>query len=187
LQGFAINRTESERPGIWRVFPKDPVASLKDLRAGTEINRNRDMSWQRVLDKKSADRRIDVWLKLGETPDGLALSLTDADGYSATVKAAVDKQPPKDAARSQASLREHLGKFGNSLFAPVDIALDLAQPWFVPRLSHQFPAARGGRGAGSGTARRLRAAAAHCASRAAGRLPGRQPLLPRQRLQQRSA
>ena len=132
LQGFAVNRTEATRPGIWRVFPKDAVASLKDLRAGTEINRNRDMSWQRVLDKKSADRRIDVWLKLGETEAGLALSLTDADGCSATVAAVVDKQAPKDAARSEASLREHLGKFGNSVFAPVDIALDLAQPWFVP-------------------------------------------------------
>jgi putative protease len=44
----------------------------------------------------------------------------------------VDKQAPKDAARSEASLREHLGKFGNSLFAPVDISLDLAQPWFAP-------------------------------------------------------
>ncbi|MFZ0106076.1 MAG: U32 family peptidase [Thiobacillus sp.] len=132
LQGFAVNRAESERPGVWRVFPKDPVASLKDLRAGTEINRNRDMSWQRVLDKKSADRRIDVRLKLGETRDGLALSLSDADGYSATVEVVVDRQPPKDAARSAASLREHLGKFGNSLFAPLDIKLDLAQPWFVP-------------------------------------------------------
>ncbi len=132
LQGFAVNRAEAAGLGQWRVYPKDPVSSLKDLRAGTEINRNRDMSWQRVLEKKSAERRIAVWLRLADTADGLALTLRDADGCATTVAAAVEKQAPNDPARSAASLREHLGKFGNSPFAPAEILLDLAQPWFVP-------------------------------------------------------
>jgi len=132
LQGLAVNRAEALGPGRWRVFPKDPVDTLKDLRPGTEVNRNRDISWQRVLDRKSSDRRIDVWMRLGETAAGLALTLTDEDSHHATVAGVVDKQVPKDATRSETSLREHLGKLGDTLFAPVEIVLDLEQPWFVP-------------------------------------------------------
>ena len=55
LAGLAINRAEEVGEGAWRVFPKDPMASFKDLRAGTLVNRNRDMNWMRMLDKKSSD------------------------------------------------------------------------------------------------------------------------------------
>jgi hypothetical protein len=75
LVGLAINRAEPASPrggqSQWRVFPKDPMAGFKDLRKGTEINRNRDMDWVRTLDKKSSDRRIGLWAQLAETPDGL--------------------------------------------------------------------------------------------------------------------
>jgi putative protease len=132
LAGLAINRAEKVGAGVWRVFPKDALASFKDLRAGTQVNRNRDMNWMRMLDKSSSERRIGVWLRLDETADGFALTLTDEDGHSATAAAAHAKEPAKDAAKAEATLREHLGKLGTTHFAPMGIALDLAQPWFVP-------------------------------------------------------
>ena len=87
---------------------------------------------QRVLDKKSADRRISLWLKLADTTDGLSLTLTDEDGYTAIAHAALPGQVAHDDARAEASLRENLGKLGTSIFDPVEIALALSQPWFVP-------------------------------------------------------
>ncbi|MBW8364189.1 MAG: U32 family peptidase [Rhizobium sp.] len=132
LAGLAINRAEKVGEGVWRVFPKDPLASFKDLRAGTLVNRNRDMNWMRMLDKPSSERRIGVWLKLSETPLGFSLTLTDEDGHSATVNAAHAKEPAREAAKAEATLREHLGKFGATHFAQMGIALDLAQAWFVP-------------------------------------------------------
>ena len=116
----------------WRVQPNDPVAELKDLRAGIEINRNRDMNWQRTLDKKSSERRIGVWLNLDETPDGMALSVTDEDGHSARVETAIAKEAAKDAGRAEAGLRENLAKLGGTIFQPLAISLNLSQPWFVP-------------------------------------------------------
>jgi len=116
----------------WRVHPNDPVAELKDLRIGVEINRNRDMSWQRTLDKKSSERRIGIWLNLDETADGLALTLTDADGHSARAETVIAKAPAKDADRAAAGLRENLTKLGATLFQPIDINLNLSQAWFVP-------------------------------------------------------
>ncbi|ANJ66829.1 protease [Halothiobacillus diazotrophicus] len=136
LVGMAINTAEKLSPvngaGRWRVVPKDPIAELRHLKVGTELNRNRDMNWQRLMDKKSAERRIDVRLRLADTPDGLALTLTDEDGCTATVPLAMAKEPAKDAARAEASLRENLGKLGTTIFTPVDIDLNLSQPWFVP-------------------------------------------------------
>ncbi len=132
LAGLAINRAEKVGEGVWRVFPKDPMTSFKDLRAGTQVNRNRDMNWTRLLDKPSSERRIGVWLRLDETADGFALTLTDEDGRRATVEAAHAKEPAKDAAKVETTLREHLGKLGATPFAAMGIALELSQPWFVP-------------------------------------------------------
>ncbi|MEQ1662418.1 MAG: U32 family peptidase [Thiobacillus sp.] len=132
LTGLAINRAESVGEGVWRVFPKDPMASFKDLRAGTAVNRNRDMNWIRMLDKASSARRIGVWLRLDEIGDGFALTLTDEDGHSATAAAAQAKEPAKDAAKAEATLREHLGKLGTTSFTAMGISLELTQPWFVP-------------------------------------------------------
>lgn len=133
LVGVAINRAEPlAKLGHWRAWPKDPIAGMKDLRKGTRINRNRDMDWVRVLEKKSSDRRIGVWATLAETADGFALRLTDEDGYLGEASAAFAKEPARDGARALAALREHLGRFGNTIFAPLDLQLELAQPWFVP-------------------------------------------------------
>jgi len=108
------------------------MTSFKDLRAGTQLNRNRDMNWMRMLDKASSERRIGVWLRLDETPAGFALTLTDEDGHSATVEAAHAKEPAKDAGKAEATLREHLGKLGTTPFAVMGIALELSQAWFLP-------------------------------------------------------
>ncbi len=135
LVGMAINRAEPASPRSttqWRVFPKDPMEGFKDLRKGTEINRNRDMDWVRVLDKKSSDRRIGLWVQLAEQPGGLALTLTDEDGYTGSARIQHAHQSATDAARAEASLREQLGRFGATIFAVNDIALQLSQPWFVP-------------------------------------------------------
>ena len=132
LAGLAINRAEKVGEGVWRVFPKDPMSGFKDLRAGTLVNRNRDMNWTRLLDKPSSERRIGVWLRLDETADGFALSLTDEDGHSVTVNAAHAKEAAKDAAKAETTLREHLGKLGTTPFAAMGISLDLSQSWFVP-------------------------------------------------------
>jgi len=138
LVGLQINRAERVSPHHktqWRMFPKDPMEGFKDLRKGTEVNRNRDMNWVRTLEKKSSDRRIGLWAQLAESGDGLALTLTDEDGFTGTAETTLPLQAAQDTARAEATLREQLGRFGASIFAVHDIALQLSQPWFVPASS----------------------------------------------------
>ncbi len=132
LVGAQTNRVESLGDGAWRVCPKDPMAQLHDLRQGTVINRNRSMDWARTLEKKSADRRIGVWLKLSETADGLQLCVTDEDGNAASAQTQLAHAAPKDEAKNDAKLRESLAKLGETIFTPIDIVLDVPRPWFVP-------------------------------------------------------
>ena len=134
LCGLAINR--AERNGKrWRLFPKDALASLPDLRKDLEVNRNRDVDWVRVLEKKSAERRIGVWAQFDDTPDRLTLTLTDEDGHSATAHAALpasERQLCKDPDAAQVQLRESIGKMGDSIFKLLDLQVQFAQAWFVP-------------------------------------------------------
>jgi collagenase-like PrtC family protease len=129
--GTKVNIAEAAGKG-WRVFPNEAMAQLTGLKVGTPIYRNRDHTWEQALLKKSAERRIEIWIRLAETADGLALTLTDADGCSATATIALGYQPAQQAERAEASLRENLGKLGNTRFSAHEITLDLPRPWFVP-------------------------------------------------------
>jgi putative protease len=105
LVGMAINVAEpvSHRSLTqWRVYPKDPIEGFKDLRRGTEINRNRDMDWVRTLEKKSSDRRIGLWAHLSETPTGFSLTLTDEDGNTGRAQVQHAHLPADHAAKAEA-------------------------------------------------------------------------------------
>ena len=133
LVGLQINRAEATgAKGVWKLWPKDPMAGFKDLRKGVVVNRNRDMSWVRTLEKKSAERRIGAWVALTEADGGLQLTLTDEDGHSASAHLKGPLQLAKDPAQAEAKLREQLARLGDTPFAPLDVSLQLSQPWFVP-------------------------------------------------------
>jgi len=136
LVGVAINRAEpSPKKGVWRLYPKDPIEGFRDLRAGMVINRNRDMDWVRGLEKNSSERRIGAWVEFAETPQGFEHKLTDEDGHTASVTLTCTKELAKDAVRNDASLREHLSKFGATVFEVLNLQINLSQPWFVPASS----------------------------------------------------
>ena len=137
LVGLQTNRVEklgsgTEGGALWRVYPKDPMAGFKGLKRGTTVNRNRSMDWVRTLDKKSADRRIGVWMALSDGPDGLTLTLTDEDGFAGTANLNGHWERAKDPALATDKLREQIARLGDTLFQAHDIQIQLSQPWFVP-------------------------------------------------------
>src|SRR5574343_1500241 len=134
LAGVQVNTVEpiDAAAGRWKLVPKEPLATLKDLRRDTVLSRNRDMAWDRQLRKKSAERRIPLDLLLSETPEGFALDLVDADGHHARATLAHPHQPAEQAERAEAALRDGLAKLGTTVFEARDVALQLSQPWFLP-------------------------------------------------------
>jgi 23S rRNA 5-hydroxycytidine C2501 synthase len=132
--GFKVNVAEpvGKSGRIWRVHPNEDMAALKDLKAGVAVNRNGDRAWESQLAKKSADRRIGVWMSLADTAEGLRLSITDENGHLGEAEVVCDKQAAQHADKAEASLRENLGKLGTTIFALNEMVLNTTQPWFVP-------------------------------------------------------
>jgi collagenase-like PrtC family protease len=116
----------------WRVTPNVPMRELQGLAVGTPISRNRDHAWDLALAKKSSERRIDVDMRFAETTDGFSLSVADMTGASATASTQLAHDPAQNAERAEASLRENIGKLGNTIFAARDVAIDWSQAWFIP-------------------------------------------------------
>jgi putative protease len=138
LVGLAINRAEAvgkSRPGEtrrWRVFPKDELDGLKDLRKGLEVNRNRDVDWVRVLDKKSSDRRIAVWAELERTPTGVAITFTDEDGNTGIARATLLHTLARDPVANAGLLEQHIGKLGATIFIAAQVNLTGSSDLFIP-------------------------------------------------------
>jgi len=137
LVGLQVNRVDRIGPGrdggtLWRIFPKDAIAGLRDLRTGTTLNRNRSMDWLRTLEKKSAERRIGLRMLLADDDAGLRLTLTDEKGCVAHAVLAGAWEPARDAQQAAGKLRERLDRVGDTPFRVDGIELALAQPWFVP-------------------------------------------------------
>ena len=116
---------------VWRVTPQ-ASADMGGLVVGTEINRNRDHVWEQTLAKKSSDRRIPVSITFADTATGFALTLQDGQGATATAAIDYTKDPAQNPARAEQSLKENIGKLGNTLFAVKEISLTWPQPWFIP-------------------------------------------------------
>jgi collagenase-like PrtC family protease len=134
IVGLKVNVAEpvGKSSRLWRVYPNEAIESLKDLKPGVAVNRNGDRAWENQLAKKSAERRIAVWMQLSDTPDGLLLTVTDENGHVGTGQTSCGKQAPQDLAKSEASLRDNLGKLGATIFQAQDLSINTAQPWFVP-------------------------------------------------------
>ncbi|HKB59211.1 MAG TPA: U32 family peptidase [Gallionellaceae bacterium] len=120
------------RGGLWRVWPNEKMHELKGLRVGLEISRNSDHAWEQALNKKSAERKIPLRARFAETERGYALTLTDADGFSAEAEAAFDKQPAQQPEQAESALREQIARLGNTDFELDALGVQWTQPWFLP-------------------------------------------------------
>jgi len=124
LVGLRVNTVEGKR-----LFPNEMP---EDLRRGMTLYRNRDHAYLRLLEKKSAERRIAISMILYESQNGFVLTVTDEDNHTATAETVLEKQPAQNPEKAEAGLRESLGKVGGSDFFVREIFLEIAQPWFIP-------------------------------------------------------
>ncbi|HZV54284.1 MAG TPA: DUF3656 domain-containing protein, partial [Rhodocyclaceae bacterium] len=130
--GMQANTVERAGENLWRMRPNEAIKDLPGLKVGLAINRNRDHAWEQALAKKSAERRIPVEAQFAETADGYALTLTDSDGIVATANIVCESQPSRHADTAENSLREQLGRFGNTDFELAGLAVDWREPRFIP-------------------------------------------------------
>ena len=132
LTGLRINLAEPI-PGGFRLSTSLVDGRLPaELQTGTQLYRNHDQHFERLLEKKSAERRIPLHLCLTETPSGFALEMRDEAGLSAQVRIEQAKEVAQNAERTLATLRDNLSRLGNTLYQAASLELVLSAPWFIP-------------------------------------------------------
>lgn len=109
LVGFRINNVETFR------YP-----------VGKQLFRNQDQTFDKVLSKPSADRRILVDISMTD----VAITMTDEDGITATI--AIDK--PTELARTHQTenIQRQLSKLGDSIFEARTVEVNLKKNYFIP-------------------------------------------------------
>ena len=132
LVGLRVNRAEKIGEDF-RIHTAETLPA--ELFPGSGLFRNRDQEFERILEKKSAERRIAVDISLAETPAGFALTLTDESGVAATAELPHAKEPAKDSERALAGLKESVAKLGTTIFSARKVELDISAAWFLPASS----------------------------------------------------
>ncbi len=124
LSGFSVNRTEPPR----RIFPNQ----MPELSIGTQLYRNQDHAFDKLLKSKTSERKISLEMILKETEKGFVLEVCDEDGYNAQLFFEVEKQEARRSEGVEENLRQQLGKLGATIFEASSIGIELSKPWFFP-------------------------------------------------------
>ena len=125
LEGYRVNRVEGNR-----VFLFLESTGMPSITAGTELYRNYDIEFEKVLSKESATRKIGVDILFREIPSGYEVVMTDEDGYKAL---AVTEWKKEDARTPQEdNIRTQLSKLGGTRFEAVDVEIQLEGERFIP-------------------------------------------------------
>ena len=125
LEGYRVNRVEGNR-----VFLFLESVEMPSLSAGTELYRNYDLEFEKVLSKESATRKIGVNILFEEIPTGYQVTMTDEDGLSATASVEWKKEDARTP--QQDNIRTQLGKMGNTGFEVDEVKIQMDGERFIP-------------------------------------------------------
>ena len=125
LHGYRVNKVD-----VNRIYLYVESGQLPYIEPGTEVFRNSDAEFDKLLQKESADRRIEVAAQLHETENGFTLSYTDENGNTGSAQLSI----AKEIARTEQynNICNQISKLGNTCFAISDINIDLSDNWFIP-------------------------------------------------------
>lgn len=121
LVGFRINRIDGDR-----------IHTLEKLSIapGTPLYRNYDQAFEKILAKPSAQRKLNLRLRLTDTPTGFSLEASDETGARVVLAKPFEKTPARVPQTER--IRSELGKLGDTLFQAERIEVALSADWFIP-------------------------------------------------------
>lgn len=122
LKGTHVNAVEGGR-----IVPN----SLEGIAPGTEIFRNYDHRFNKLLASSRMRRTIAATARVEATSEGVRLTYTDCEGVEATVERTGALEAAKNAEANAASIRSQAAKSGDTIFCVDEAAVEGAQ-WFVP-------------------------------------------------------
>ena len=123
LVGFRVNKVEGEK-----VYP----AEMPKMKNNQELYRNFDHQFEKILQKKSAERRIGLDFLLEVEKDGFSLQVTDEMGYIAKISFPFEKVIAQKGEEAISQIKTQLGKLGNTDFQLKSIKIIGGNTYFIP-------------------------------------------------------
>lgn len=121
LQGFRVNRVDGNK-----LYPQE----MPRIKPRTVLYRNFDQEFERMLARKSSERKIAVSLLLAENNFGFSLTVTDEDRHSVTLSLPREKELARTPQAD--NLKAQLSKLGNTPFEAERVDIDFSDNWFLP-------------------------------------------------------
>lgn len=121
LQGFRINRVEGNK-----LYPQE----MPRIKPRTVLYRNFDQEFEKILARRSSERKMAVAIRLADTAFGFALTLTDEDDNRVTLSLPRAKEPARTL--QEENLKTQLAKLGNTPFEAERVDIDFTENWFLP-------------------------------------------------------
>ena len=122
LKGLRINRVENNK-----LFPAGEMPRIKQR---TVLYRNSDQEFEKLMQRKSAERKLGVSIALTENNFGFTLTLTDEDDVQVSI--ALEREKELARTPQTENIKTQLAKLGNTLFEAERIDVDLKDNWFLP-------------------------------------------------------
>lgn len=123
LTGFKVNRFENGR-----IYPSE----MPEISNKAKVYRNFDHEFNKLLGKKSAERRINTDIEFIETESGFRLVLTDEDGISVVSDIKEPKVEANKPEQAESSIRTQLNKLGGTPYIARETVIRLSKPMFFP-------------------------------------------------------
>ena len=107
LEGFLVNGVDGNC-----IIPQKPLSNFTKV----ELYRNIDKKFEKILEGKTAERKIAVDMLFEEQPSTVRLTVTDEDGCTLTLEESIEYAPAQQPEKMLETLRTTLSKLGNTVF-----------------------------------------------------------------------
>jgi len=121
--GFYVNKIDDGR-----VYP----SQMPELKCGMKLYRNFNHQFNLLLQKKTAERKIDVKIIFKDTDTGFCLEMSDYSNNSISCDVNFAKELAGKPEQVIDNITKQLSKLGNTIYNPKEIIVEIAELWFIP-------------------------------------------------------
>lgn len=123
VEGFRVNKVIDNQ-----IFP----ASMPDIDPITTLYRNLNYNFEKILEKKSAERKIDIEMLWQEEENGFSLQVVDERGCTVFSFLECAKEVSRQENDTKEQIRTILSKTGNTMYQVRKMEIQIDKNYFIP-------------------------------------------------------